>query len=68
MRGLEGWVDVRMQVNAEGRVMRPQVVQTQGGRVFNRPALQAVQQWQYEARPGAQPQDMQVRIEFKRAP
>jgi TonB family protein len=67
MRGLEGWVDVKMQINAEGDVLRPQVVHTEGGRVFNRPALQAVQQWKYEPRPGAAPEDLQVRIEFKLA-
>jgi protein TonB len=68
MRGLEGWVDVSLQVTASGDVIEPRVEQTSRGRLFNRAALAAVEQWKYEPRSdGATSERLRVRLKFQRS-
>lgn len=65
MRGIEGWVDVSMAVNAAGDVVAPRIEETSRGRLFNRAALSAVQQWKYEPRDGDTSERVRVRLQFR---
>lgn len=66
MRGIEGWVDVSLQVNGAGDVVEPRIEDSSRGRVFNRAALTAVQQWKYEPRAGGQDSErVHVRLQFR---
>ncbi|MET0533531.1 MAG: TonB family protein [Steroidobacter sp.] len=65
MRGIEGWVDVSLEVNAAGDVLGPRVEETSRGRLFNRAALSAVQQWKYEPRTGDTSERIRVRLQFR---
>jgi TonB family protein len=68
MRGIEGWVDISLQVTAAGDVIAPRVEETSRGRVFNRAALAAVQQWKYEPRgDGAPTEKVRVRLQFQQS-
>lgn len=68
MRGLEGWVDVSLQVTAAGDVIEPRVEDSSRGRLFNKAALAAVEQWKYEPRSdGASSDRLRVRLKFQRA-
>jgi protein TonB len=65
MRGIEGWVDVSLEVNAAGNVIAPRVEDSSRGRLFNRAALNAVEQWKYEPRDGAPSERLRVRLQFR---
>lgn len=65
MRGIEGWVDVSLNVNAAGNVIAPRVEGSSRGRIFNRAALNAVQQWKYEPQDGAPDERLRVRLQFR---
>lgn len=65
MRGIEGWVDVSLAVNAAGDVVKPRVEDTSRGRIFNRAALNAVQQWKYEPRDWDTSERLRVRLQFR---
>ncbi|MDY6944726.1 MAG: energy transducer TonB [Pseudomonadota bacterium] len=68
MRGLEGWVDVSLQVSPAGDVIAPRVEHSSRGRMFNRAALNAVQQWKYEPRgDGTTSERVRVRLQFKQS-
>lgn len=68
IRGIEGWVDVSLQVTAAGDVVAPRIEETSRGRLFNRAALVAVQQWKYEPRTGGAPTErVRVRLEFRQS-
>ncbi|MBM0103647.1 energy transducer TonB [Steroidobacter sp. S1-65] len=68
MRGLEGWVDISLQVSPTGDVIDPRIEGSSRGRMFNRAALNAVQQWKYEPRSdGASSGRVRVRVQFKQA-
>jgi protein TonB len=68
MRGLEGWVDITLQVTAAGDVIAPRVEESSHGRLFNRVALAAVQQWKYEPRgDGAPTEEVRVRLQFQQS-
>lgn len=68
MRGMEGWVDVSLQVSATGDVIAPRVEETSRGRMFNRAALAAVEQWKYEPRSGeAISERVTVRLQFQQS-
>lgn len=67
MRGIEGWVDVSMQVNAAGDVVAPRIEDSSRGRLFNRAALTAVQQWKYEPRTGDTSERVRVRLQFRQS-
>jgi protein TonB len=61
--GIEGWVDVRFTVNANGV---PEDVRSTGARpagVFDAAALAAVRRWRYE--PPAAPQGVEQRVRFR---
>jgi len=65
MRGIEGWVDVSLAVNAAGDVVAPRIEDSSRGRLFNRAALNAVQQWKYEPRDGDTSERVRVRLQFR---
>lgn len=68
MRGLEGWVDVSLQVSPSGDVIGSRVEDSSRGRMFNRAALAAVQQWKYEPRnDGILSERVRVRLQFKQS-
>lgn len=68
MRGLEGWVDVSLEVSSSGDVIAPRVEESSRGRMFNRAALNAVQQWKYEPRSdGGASERLRVRLQFKQS-
>jgi len=68
MRGIEGWVDVSLQVTATGDVIAPRVEESSRGRMFNRAALAAVEQWKYEPPgDGATGERIRVRLKFQQA-
>jgi protein TonB len=68
MRGIEGWVDISLQVTPAGDVIEPRIEETSRGRVFNRAALAAVQQWKYEPRgDGAPVEQVRVRLQFRQS-
>lgn len=68
MRGIEGWVDVSLDVTAAGDVVASRIEDSSRGRLFNRAALAAVQQWKYEPR-GAQAttETVLVRLKFQQS-
>jgi TonB family protein len=66
MRGIEGWVDVSLQISAAGDVVAPRVEESSRGRMFNRAALAAVEQWKYEPRSDSSTSErIQVRLKFQ---
>jgi protein TonB len=65
MRGIEGWVDVSLEVNAAGDVVAPRVEDSSRGRLFNRAALNAVQQWKYEPGNANSSERLHVRLQFR---
>jgi TonB family protein len=65
MRGIEGWVDVSLEVNAAGDVVAPRIEDSSRGRLFNRAALSAVQQWKYEPHHGNTGERLRVRLQFR---
>ncbi len=68
MRGIEGWVDVSLQVSATGDVVDPRVEASSRGRIFNHAALAAVEQWKYEPRgDGSTGERVHVRLRFQRS-
>ena len=68
MRGIEGWVDVSLQVSATGDVIAPRVEESSRGRLFNRAALAAVEQWKYEPPgDGATGERIRVRLKFQQS-
>jgi protein TonB len=66
MRGIEGWVEVSLDVSAAGDVIASRIEDSSRGRLFNRAALAAVQQWKYQPR-GAQAttETVLVRLKFQ---
>src|SRR5262249_28766022 len=66
--GIEGWVDIDIDITATGDVMNPRIRGAQRKDLFGRPALAAVRQWQYSPRVEADTRTtrpMSVRVEFK---
>ncbi len=64
----EGWVEVQFTVGADGKVGDAKVVRGEPNRVFDREAIRAVQQWEFQpAIRDGQPASMTMtrRIEFK---
>lgn len=49
-RGQEGWVKISFIVNEQGRIENPSVVSSRPRRVFDRAALQAIEQWRFRPR------------------
>jgi TonB family protein len=68
MRGIEGWVEVSLQVSAAGDVIAPRVEESSRGRMFNRAALAAVEQWKYEPPgDGSTGERIRVRLKFQQS-
>lgn len=61
--GVEGFVEVRFDVDAEGRVTGPEVVTAEPEGVFEDAALAAVSRWRYTL-PSDGPQTRTERVEF----
>jgi TonB family protein len=61
--GVEGFVEVRFQVDADGRVSDPEVVAAEPEGVFEDAALAAVSRWRYTL-PADGPQTVTERVEF----
>ncbi|MDW8479236.1 MAG: energy transducer TonB [Xanthomonadales bacterium] len=64
-RGLEGWVEVALSIGADGRVVDARVVASEPRGVFERAALRAVLQWQFEPS-GQAVRNGVFRVDFKR--
>jgi TonB family protein len=66
--GTEGFVVVRYDIDAQGRVINPTVVEAQPAGVFEAAAIETVSSWRFRpARRGSQPQvieGVQSRVEF----
>ncbi|HRQ65030.1 MAG TPA: energy transducer TonB [Xanthomonadaceae bacterium] len=69
-RGQEGWVDVELTVSPQGRVTGATVVASQPRGLFERAALRAVRQWEFEPI-SVEAADSEVRgvfrVEFRRS-
>jgi TonB family protein len=66
LRGIEGWIDMSLQVTPGGDVVDPRVSDGKGRQLFDRAALAAVRQWKYEPRSAQDaPQRIEVRVTFK---
>ncbi|MFU1504823.1 energy transducer TonB [Aeromonas veronii] len=64
--GIEGFVTLRFSVNAEGGVQDVEVVEAKPKRQFERAAIQAINKWRYQPRPGATDKLVQViTLKFK---
>ena len=64
--GIEGAVTLRFRVDAEGRVQDVEVVEAKPKRQFERAAIQAINKWRYQPRPGASDKLVQViTLKFK---
>lgn len=61
--GVEGYVDVRFQVDLNGRVTSPEVVASEPAGIFDQAALDAIRQWRYTI-PTDEPQTVTERITF----
>lgn len=65
-RGLEGWIEISMEVTPNGDVLKPRIEDGDKRQLFGREALGAVRQWKYE--PDATRvagKRSHVRLEFK---
>lgn len=60
---IEGWVEVRFMVEADGSVADPKVVDAEPRGVFDREAVEAVRRWKYA--PPGRATDTSRRIEFR---
>lgn len=68
MRGIEGWVDLKLAVDASGAVRDATVEGGKNGRLLDRAALAAVRKWRYEPRALSGPgttEPLRVRVHFK---
>jgi periplasmic protein TonB len=66
MRGIEGWVDLDLTINAAGDVVASHILGGKARQVFDRAAAGAVRRWKYEPRSGGDPfQALQVRVTFE---
>ena len=64
--GIEGAVTLRFSVDADGRVQDVEVVEAKPKRQFERAAIQAINKWRYQPRPGATDKLVQViTLKFK---
>ncbi|MBW3808101.1 TonB family protein [Aeromonas jandaei] len=64
--GIEGFVTLRFSVNPEGGVQDVEVIEAKPKRQFERAAIQAINKWRYQPRPGATDKLVQViTLKFK---
>jgi periplasmic protein TonB len=68
-KGIEGWVDVKFDVGADGSVRNPVVVDADPRQIFDRAAVQAVKGWKYSPKiedgRAVERRGLKVRIRFK---
>jgi TonB family protein len=65
-REIEGWVDVRVQINPAGEVLEATAEGGQRREVFERAALLAARQWKYAPRPeSTTPDTVRTRVRFR---
>jgi protein TonB len=68
-KGIEGWVDVKFTVGADGSVHNPVVVNADPKDIFDRAAIQAVKGWKYnpkiEDARAVECRGLKVRVRFK---
>ena len=68
-KGIEGWVDVKFTVGADGSVRNPVVVNAQPKKIFDRAAIQAVKGWKYNPKiedgRAVERKGLKVRIRFQ---
>ena len=68
-KGIEGWVDVKFNVGADGSVRNPVVVNAQPKKIFDRAAIQAVKGWKYNPKiedgRAVERKGLKVRIRFQ---
>jgi periplasmic protein TonB len=50
MRGIEGWVQLRITINPDGSVSDPVVIAAEPPRIFNREAMRAILRWKFRPR------------------
>ena len=62
-RGIEGFVALKFNVDGDGNVVSPQVVEASPPGVFDAAAIEALSKWKYEK--GAATADMQIKLSFK---
>lgn len=65
VRGIEGWVDLKLLVAPTGDVLEARVENRTGSRSFERAALSAVRQWKYAPVARQSNEDVSVRVAFK---
>jgi protein TonB len=63
-QGREGWVDLGVTVNPDGTVANVIVLEAEPKRVFERPAIRAAKQWEFEA-PSASGVDVALTRKFR---
>jgi periplasmic protein TonB len=50
LRNIEGWVQLRLHINADGTVASAEVIAAEPPRIFNREAVRAVLRWKFRPR------------------
>ncbi len=50
LKGIEGWVRLRFIIREDGTVDKPQVVDANPKRLFNRAAMRAILRWKFKPR------------------
>ena len=63
-QGIVGYVHVKFDVDAQGKVLNASVVKSNPERVFDKEALRALEQWQYTAT-GRVHKDQMVQLDFQ---
>jgi protein TonB len=64
-RRIEGWVELRLTIDPEGRVSTARVLQSHPPGTFDRAALKAVRRWRFQAPEESGPVQATQKIEFK---
>jgi protein TonB len=67
MRGINGWVDLTLSVNAAGEVSDAHI-DASSKRMFERPAMTAVRKWRYEPMSLPYPdatESVRVKVQFE---
>lgn len=62
-RGIEGFVNLKFNIDADGNVVSPQVTEASPPGVFDAAAIEALSKWKYEK--GAATSDMRIKLSFK---
>lgn len=63
-QGISGYVQIKFDVDAQGKVLNASVVKSSPAQVFDKEALRALTQWQYTAT-GREHKDQMVQLDFE---